>query len=1062
SPAIGIVQNGYYTAPPAIKTSQTVTLTATSLAHPNVSASVPIYLLAADNSVAPNSQPSTPSMQLSPSTVSLQQGQTTQFSVSGSSGSLSWSLVPNVGSIANGLYTAPASVTTQTAVTVVASSVSNPSLTASASVTLQPSAASVSLSVSPSTVSLNAGHMAAFSATVSGTSNTGVTWSISPAVGSISNGTYTAPASISSQQVVTVVATSVADPTKSASAIVTLVPISVSLTPSTISLQAAQAAQFMASVTGALNAGVTWSLNPQVGSITNGLYVAPSTISSAQNITVTATSVADPTKAAQAVISLAANVSTSITVSPAQVSLSASQTQQFSATASSGIGGSGQVAVNWSLSPAVGTISSGGLYTAPASISSQQNVTITASGSGATASATVTLTPPTTSSPSVNTAIKLPLELIGPNGMTLSASFNVPAGTNVSGPLTLAMQIHGLRFDGQASVQINGSAWLAISNSTVTLLGQAAAYGGIGGGFHTLQMTMGLPTGVVVTGSNTITFRFNGTDGRVSGFRVLAFNIQDSSGNQFISPSSFTLDDPNTWTPPSSNSTDIAAGQTLWRTAPLTVPTASGSQPILAHCMDCHSQDGRDLKYFNYSNNSIRARSIFHGLSAQQGDQIASYIRTLNVPNPGRPWNPPYQPGSGLDSQPVQNWSAGAGLSAVLNSDQDMMNELFPSGVVPAGFFSPTSVLNVRETAIPLQLPDWNSWLPTIHPMDAWSDFATAKFYQEYLQARSILVPGSPTAYQSAVSLDLSTWGGDYLNFLYPKTNNQPLSVWTPTYVNQVYSTALWTLVKSWELNQEFGLEGMARTVFTNPKAEARAWYSSYPFLASPNMLKIPRGAAGLDNGTLPTWLYLTQSWYQVQLILNNSEYQQNQNSPIDWGYSYAILGNDFSNGTSAPQAALFDMWMAKGIQIDSNGIGPDQWGTGWSWLVADISRQVSPGSHSIWTGTSASTRAAISNAVVQGWLTSVQQFTPQQFWTGGIDGTRLPVHGQPDSGAWEDRIWYMIPQFRYFGVNQTLINQMASWAQTIWPNGNWAATTTATCAPDTAYTWLIRCSTDQ
>src|SRR5207249_8229093 len=41
-------------------------------------------------------------------------------------------------------------------------------------------------------------------------------------------------------------------------------------------------------------------------------------------------------------------------------------------------------------------------------------------------------------------------------------------------------------------------------------------------------------------------------------------------------------------------------------------------------------------------------RSMFHGLSEQQGELVASYIRSLPVPNPGRPWNPPYQPGPGL------------------------------------------------------------------------------------------------------------------------------------------------------------------------------------------------------------------------------------------------------------------------------------------------------------------------------------------------------------------------------------------------------------------------------
>jgi hypothetical protein len=56
-------------------------------------------------------------------------------------------------------------------------------------------------------------------------SNTAVTWSLSPVVGSITAaGLYTAPASISSSQTLTVKATSVADPTKSATATAALNP----------------------------------------------------------------------------------------------------------------------------------------------------------------------------------------------------------------------------------------------------------------------------------------------------------------------------------------------------------------------------------------------------------------------------------------------------------------------------------------------------------------------------------------------------------------------------------------------------------------------------------------------------------------------------------------------------------------------------------------------------------------------------------------------------------------------------------------------------------------------
>ncbi|HYL36158.1 MAG TPA: hypothetical protein VEV17_09630 [Bryobacteraceae bacterium] len=794
---------------------------------------------------------------------------------------------------------------------------------------------------------------------------------------------------------------------------------------------------------------MTWSLTPSAGTIVNGLYTAPATISVAQTITLTVTSQADPTKGAAATISLTPTTS-SLSVGPAQITLSASQSQQFSATLTTGGAASTPSGTQWSISPAAGSITQSGLYTAPSSISGQQTVAITAVSSGLTATALVSLAPAPASS-----AIMLPLEVIGPNGTTVGASFNISSSANVSGPMTLFMQINGLRFQTQASVQLNASGWLPINSSTVTLLGLANAYGGIGGGFHTLQMTMNLPAGVVNAGTNTITFRFNGTDGRVSGFRVLQFNVQDASGNQLVASSSFAWTDPNSWQPPSSAASDISAGQTLWRTARLTVPTSVGAQPILAHCMDCHTQDGRDLKYFNYSNNSIIARSMFHGLSAQQGSQIASYIRSLNVSNPGRPWNPPYQPGPGLDSQPVDSWSAGAGLSAVLSNDESMTG-LFPGGVQSA-FFSMNGVLGIREAPIDLQLPDWNSWLPAIHPVDAFSDFATSVMFYRYGKIRSELIPGNAASY-AASAADLAQWGGDYQLFMIPKQQAFESSGYTATTAQQMYSLSLWLMVKSWELNHEFALEGMATTVFTNPKAEPRAWLSGFPFFTSPNMLGIPKTL--LDNGLPSTWTYLAFIWYQMQIILNNSEYAENGTAPIDWPYAFGEIAQ-FSS--FFPQPSLMTIWLTKGLQISMNGLGPNAPNeTGWNWLNTDVSRLVSPGFfEGVWNAPPPATRAAVFTNLLQTWLSEVQQFSPQQFAATGISLTAVPVHGQPDSSNWIDRIWYMIPQFRYYGVNQALINQTAAWAQTMWPNGNWAATTTATCVPDGSGLFA-RCSTEQ
>lgn len=83
----------------------------------------------------------------------------------------------------------------------------------------------VEISVAPQTVSLYGGRTQQFEASVSGTTNTNVTWTISPQVGSITtSGLYTAPATVSSEQLVTVTARSVSDSTKAASAGVSLLP----------------------------------------------------------------------------------------------------------------------------------------------------------------------------------------------------------------------------------------------------------------------------------------------------------------------------------------------------------------------------------------------------------------------------------------------------------------------------------------------------------------------------------------------------------------------------------------------------------------------------------------------------------------------------------------------------------------------------------------------------------------------------------------------------------------------------------------------------------------------
>jgi hypothetical protein len=124
---------------------------------------------------------------------------------------------------------APISAPSAPAPVVVSAGVSLPSAPVPAPVTV-PSAPApapvpviMSMAVAPLKVLLSGSQTHAFSAAVSGSSNTGVTWSVSPNVGTVSAaGVYTAPDIINTAQTVTVTAVSLADASKSASAIVRL------------------------------------------------------------------------------------------------------------------------------------------------------------------------------------------------------------------------------------------------------------------------------------------------------------------------------------------------------------------------------------------------------------------------------------------------------------------------------------------------------------------------------------------------------------------------------------------------------------------------------------------------------------------------------------------------------------------------------------------------------------------------------------------------------------------------------------------------------------------------
>jgi hypothetical protein len=202
----------------------------------------------------------------------------------------------------------------------------------SSSSSTPPPPPAITVAVSPATAQLSATQTQQFTATVTNTSNTAVTWSIpSGAAGTMSaTGLYTAPSTVASQTTVTVTATSQADTSKSGSATITLMADAVVVTPSTANAYPGGTAQFSATVNGTASTAVTWTITGSQGSIdTTGKYTAPNPVTTPGAITVTATSTADTTKTGTATLTLLQL--SALTVSPKGPAIAANATEPFTA-----------------------------------------------------------------------------------------------------------------------------------------------------------------------------------------------------------------------------------------------------------------------------------------------------------------------------------------------------------------------------------------------------------------------------------------------------------------------------------------------------------------------------------------------------------------------------------------------------------------------------------------------------------------------------------------------------------------------------------------------------------
>src|SRR5690348_11116141 len=308
-------------APPA--NSVTVTVTGISVADSSKSGSVTITL----NAI---------SVSASADNTTVGAGGTAQISaaVTGdpSNRGVTWTISPTTGAGTLSNPTSP-SVTynapptppaNDVPVTITATSIADTTKSGQAGITF----AAIQVSATATPDSVEATGTAQVSATVSyDPSDQGVTWAISPTsgAGTLSNATstavtYTAPATPpASDQVATITATSISDNSKSGDAGVTVLAITVTVTPASALIPINASLQYTATVNNdPTNKGAAWTVTQNgtacstcgkaspanAPSGTPTTYTAPATAPASPAVTLTATSVKDSTKSADTAITV--------------------------------------------------------------------------------------------------------------------------------------------------------------------------------------------------------------------------------------------------------------------------------------------------------------------------------------------------------------------------------------------------------------------------------------------------------------------------------------------------------------------------------------------------------------------------------------------------------------------------------------------------------------------------------------------------------------------------------------------------------------------------------------
>lgn len=603
--------------------------------------------------------------------------------------------------------------------------------------------------------------------------------------------------------------------------------------------------------------------------------------------------------------------------------------------------------------------------------------------------------------PVANT-VGLPVEVIGPDGTTETVSLHA---SDVSSVDSLYLRAHSIGYPywqgydiEKASIRVNNGSWTPLDDTIARCKVPESAYDCIDGPYHTIRFEVALDDigGDLVGGENTIAFRFNYANAEdspdnfgdpSSGFRILDLELRDAGDSDMIDGTTFTWDDPSTWKPPEGYRSENAAqeGGELWDKRNILTARWNQDKSLIASCSDCHADDGRDLSYFAYSNKAIVARSKFHGLSEAQGKKIAAYIRNYRLEDPdtghsyeppGRPWHPVYQPGptsvasrDESDDRTVgtpirqmagdgsQYAAAGAGVKWALDKDEEMLSHVFPGGP-SADDFDIDATRDGMHVPVPIQLPDWNEWLPAHHPLDMWG--TGIKTWSDWRSGFWDAVEGDPGGQHESFAdfegcaetkgaaardcLEDLWWANRLMGAEIDNFRDEESSFVRPGYEDVTIqddgayrhvNLEKWAMVRLWStIERHDAADEMEALADHNGGTWSNAdWYTwpggRYPFDLAPH---VTGKYAGNKSRAYDLWL--DNTWYELAMRINSGRGHKLGNRPVDWQYQNAHLEDLQTLGIEHPLRRVFTfMKSLEACESFDGGVGhiehnPRSWST--------------------------------------------------------------------------------------------------------------------------------------